>query len=127
MDRGQSAVHFVLYKCSTKVNTMDELDVWSVVKSIAEVVGTVAIPVLTWVIYTLVQQGKAIIVLEQKVNESLNQRLSRVETRIANVEEKMDNIVETVVQCRIVANDTNNINKRINSQLEDLSKKIDNL
>jgi len=106
---------------------MGELDVWSIVKSIAEVVGTIAIPVLTWVIYTLVQQGKAIIVLEQKVNESLNQRLSRVETRIANVEEKMDNIVETVVQCRIVANDTNNINKRINNQLEDLSRKIDNL
>jgi len=106
---------------------MGELDVWSIVKSIAEVVGTIAIPVLTWVIYTLVQQGKAIIVLEQKVNESLNQRLSRVETRIANVEEKMDNIVETVVQCRIVANDTNNINKRINNQLEELSRKIDNL
>lgn len=106
---------------------MNEIDIWSIVKTIAEIVGTIAIPVLTWVIYTLVQQGKAIIVLEQKVNESLNQRLSRVEARIANVEDKMDNIVETVVQCRIVANDTNNINKRINSQLEDLSRKIDNI
>lgn len=41
-------------------------DTWDLINNIAEVIGMVAIPIFTWVIYTLMQQGRQIIVLEQR-------------------------------------------------------------
>lgn len=77
-----------------------------------------AIPVFSWVVYTLVQQGKQIIVLEQKVNESLNQRLQRVEKRVSCVEQKLEEIAENVIECKIGS-------VGINSKLDLLVQKLD--
>jgi uncharacterized coiled-coil protein SlyX len=93
-------------------------ETWDLIRNITEVVGMFAIPVFSWVVYTLVQQGKQIIVLEQKVNESLNQRLQRVEKRVTSVEEKLDEIADNVVECKISS-------AGIISRLDVLAQKLD--
>jgi len=100
-------------------------ETWDLIRNITEVVGMFAVPVFSWVVYTLVQQGKQIIVLEQKVNESLNQRLQRVETRVASVEEKIDEIAENVVECRMVTLENKNIYSEINSKFDKVLSKLD--
>ena len=93
-------------------------ETWTLIRNITEVVGMFAIPVFSWVVYTLVQQGKQIIVLEQKVNESINQRLERVEKRVSNVEEKLNEIGDNVVECKIAG-------AGIISKIDSLTQKID--
>lgn len=93
-------------------------ETWDLIRNVTEVVGMFAIPVFSWVVYTLVQQGKQIIVLEQKVNESLNQRLQRVERRVSGVEEKLEEIGDNVVECKISG-------AGIISKLDILAQKID--
>tara|TARA_Y100000385_G_C12486322_1_gene381169 strand:- start:47 stop:343 length:297 start_codon:yes stop_codon:yes gene_type:complete len=93
-------------------------ETWDLIRNITEVVGMFAIPVFSWVVYTLVQQGKQIIVLEQKVNESINQRLERVEKRVSNVEEKLNEIGDNVVECKISS-------AGIISKIDSLAQKID--
>ncbi|HCI71243.1 MAG TPA: hypothetical protein DHV30_11885, partial [Balneola sp.] len=88
-------------------------ETWELIRNLIEMISVFAIPVFSWVIYTLVQQGKQIIVLEQKVNESLNQRLQRVEKRIGNVEEKIDEIAENVVECRMITSENKNAYEKI--------------
>ena len=93
-------------------------ETWDLIRNVTEVIGMFAIPVFSWVVYTLVQQGKQIIVLEQKVNESLNQRLQRVERRVSSVEEKLDEIADNVVECKISG-------AGIISKLDVLAQKMD--
>ena len=100
-------------------------ETWDLIRNITEVVGMFAVPIFSWVVYTLVQQGKQIIVLEQKVNESLNQRLQRVETRVASVEEKIDEIAENAVECRMVTLENKNIYSEINSKFDKVLSKLD--
>lgn len=93
-------------------------ETWDLIRNVTEVIGMFAIPVFSWVVYTLVQQGKQIIVLEQKVNESLNQRLQRVEKRVTSVEDKLDEIAANVVECKISG-------AGIISRLDVLAQKMD--
>ena len=93
-------------------------ETWDLIRNVTEVIGMFAIPVFSWVVYTLVQQGKQIIVLEQKVNESLNQRLERVEKRVSSVENKLDEIADNVVECKIAG-------AGINSKLDALVSKFE--
>ena len=92
-------------------------ETWELIRNLIEMISVFAIPVFSWVIYTLVQQGKQIIVLEQKVNESLNQRLQRVEKRIGNVEEKIDEIAENVVECRMITSENKNAYEKISAEI----------
>lgn len=93
-------------------------DTWDFFNNIAEFIKVFILPIATWVVYTLVQQGKQIIVLEQKVNESLNARLQRVEARVSNVEEKLEEIAENVVECKVSS-------AGINSKLDVLVSKTE--
>jgi len=93
-------------------------ETWDLIRNITEVIGMFAVPIFSWVVYTLIQQGKQIIVLEQKVNESLNQRLQRVEKRVSGVEEKLEEIGDNVVECKISG-------AGINSKLDALVEKLD--
>jgi hypothetical protein len=101
-------------------------DLWSLIRNIAEVFGMIAIPVFTWVIYTIMQQGKQIIVLEQKVNDSLHQRLITVEHKVTAVEEKIDTIAQNILECRMIASDTHHMHKQISSQIDNLVTIVNN-
>lgn len=99
-------------------------ETWDLINNITEVIGMIAIPICSWVIYTLVQQGKQIIVLEQKVNESLNQRLDSLEQRVGSLEDKIDQISESITECRMLVNDQRNLHTQISEKFDILIAKI---
>jgi len=114
---------FSYHNLLTARSSMSEA--WDLISKITEVIGMVAVPFFTWVIYTLVQQGKQIIVLEQKVNDSLNQRLGNLEKRVVSVEEKVDEIGENMMECRMLINDTKNMHSTINTKFDVIISKLD--
>ena len=99
-------------------------DTWDLIRNITEVVGMFFIPVMGWVLYTMVQHGKQIIVLEQKVNESLNQRMGRIEKRVGGIEDKIDQMSENVTECKMVVNDNKNFNSEISHKFDILIQKM---
>jgi hypothetical protein len=99
-------------------------EAWVLIRNIAEVIGMFAIPLFSWVVYTLVQQGKQIIVLEQKVNDSISQRMTGIEKRVGGMEEKMEEVVSNVIECKMIAADNKNLHMQINSKLDLLASKL---
>lgn len=99
-------------------------EAWVLIRNVAEVIGMFAIPLFSWVVYTLVQQGKQIIVLEQKVNDSISQRMTGIEKRVGGVEEKMEEIVSNVIEFKMIAADSKNLHMQINSKLDSLASKL---
>ena len=101
-------------------------DTWDLIRNVAEVVGMFFIPIMAWVLYTIVYHGKQIIVLEQKVNESLNQRMGRIEKRVGGIEDKIDQMSENVTECKMVIHDNKNMLTQISNKFDVLIQKIDN-
>lgn len=99
-------------------------EAWILIRNVAEVIGMFAIPLFSWVVYTLVQQGKQIIVLEQKVNDSISQRMTGIEKRVGGMEEKMEEVVNNVIECKMIAADNKNLHMQINSKLDFLASKF---
>lgn len=99
-------------------------EAWVLIRNVAEVIGMFAIPLFSWVVYTLVQQGKQIIVLEQKVNDSISQRMTGIEKRVGGMEEKMEEVVSNVIECKMIAADSKNLHMQINSKLDSLASKL---
>jgi uncharacterized coiled-coil protein SlyX len=97
---------------------------WELVGSIMQMV---VLPLLGWVLWTIVNHSKQIIVLEQRVNDSLNQRMKSIEKRVAGVEEKVDEIGENVTECKMVMNDNRIIHNQINQKFDTLINKMDNM
>jgi hypothetical protein len=48
---------------------------WSDINDIAQIVGLVALPVIGWVFHTVVKHGSKLVMLEEKVNDSIARRL----------------------------------------------------
>ncbi|MAR65963.1 MAG: hypothetical protein CL833_01805 [Crocinitomicaceae bacterium] len=101
-------------------------DTWDLIRNITEVIGMFFIPVMAWVLYTMIQHGKQIIVLEQKVNESLNQRMGRIEKRVGGIEDKIETMSENVTECKMVVNDNKNLQSEISQKFDVLIAKINN-
>ena len=84
-------------------------EAWSLTRDIAEVIGMFFIPVMAWVLYTIVNHGKQIIILEEKVNDSLNRRLTSLEDKVdsleGKIETKIDNLESSVADCKLHLND----------------------
>tara|TARA_Y100000401_G_scaffold116541_1_gene122575 strand:+ start:3303 stop:3620 length:318 start_codon:yes stop_codon:yes gene_type:complete len=101
-------------------------DTWDLIRNITEVIGMFFIPVMAWVLYTMIQHGKQIIVLEQKVNESLNQRMGRIEKRVGGIEDKIDQMSDNVTECKIVVNDNKNLQSDISQKFDLLLSRMNN-
>jgi hypothetical protein len=99
-------------------------EAWVLIRNVAEVIGMFAIPLFSWVVYTIVQQGKQIIILEQKVNDSISQRMTGIENRVAGVETKMEEVISNVVEFKMYAVDSKNIHTQINSKLDTIVSKL---
>ena len=84
-------------------------DTWQLVKSVAEVVGMVLIPLMGWMLFTIMSHGKKIILVEERVNDSLNRRLNSLEEKVdsleGKIETKIDNLESSVTDCKIHLND----------------------
>jgi len=81
-------------------------DTWELVSTILEFV---VIPMLGWVLFTIINHGKQIIILEEKVNDSLGRRMTSIETKVVSMETKLeskiDSLQESVVDCKLAIND----------------------
>ena len=81
-------------------------ETWELVSRFAEFI---VIPLLGWVLFTIVNHGKQIIILEEKVNDSLNRRMTSIETKVVSMESKLeskiDSLEESVVDCKLTIND----------------------
>ena len=81
-------------------------EVWDLIGSTVELI---VIPLLGWVLFTIVNHGKQIIILEEKVNDSLNRRMTSIEDKVVSmetkIESKIDAVEESVVDCKLAIND----------------------
>jgi len=102
-------------------------EAWSLANNIAEVIGMFLVPIIGWVLWTIISHGKQIIVLEQRVNDSLNQRMRSIEKRVAGVEEKVDEISENITECKMVMNDNKAMHSQISQKFDTLINKMDNM
>ncbi len=110
-------------------------EAWSLTRDIAEVIGMFFIPVMAWVLYTIVNHGKQIIILEEKVNDSLNRRMASIEERVVGMESKIENKIDAlernVVECKIAINNNasnlNSIGNSISNKFDTLIDKIEDI
>lgn len=67
---------------------------WSDINDIAQIVGLVALPVIGWVFHTVVKHGSKLVMLEEKVNDSIARRLDSLENKVDGIEIKIDNKID---------------------------------
>ena len=96
-------------------------DAWGVIGSIVELT---VLPLMGWVLFTIIKHGKQIIILEEKVNDSLNRRMTSIEDKVISmetkIETKIDALEESVVDCKLAIND------KINERFDTLMQKLEN-
>jgi|TARA_E500000318_G_C3513897_1_gene193501 hypothetical protein len=110
-------------------------EAWSLTRDIAEVIGMFLVPVMAWVMYTILSHGKQIIILEEKVNDSLNRRMASIEDRVVGMETKIENKIDglekNVVECKIAINNNatnlNSISNSISNKFDTLIDKIEDI
>ena len=106
------------------------MDTWSVLLNIAEIVGVCILPIFFWMTTVIIGHGKKLIVLEERVNDSVNRRITslenkvmdlevKIENKIDQVEKKVDQVEKSVTDCKIYLND------RISETLHTLIAKMD--
>jgi hypothetical protein len=95
-------------------------DSWEMISSFIQVV---ALPVLGWVLLTMINHSKQIILLEEKVNDALNRRMTSIEDKVVSlevkIETKIDSLEESVVDCKLAIND------KLNEKFDTLIAKLD--
>mgnify|MGYP003135718043 CR=1 FL=1 len=107
----------------------DYTSVWEMIHRVVEILGIVFIPFAGWTMATLVNHGKQIIILEEKVNQSLNTRMVSLEKRFGGMEQKLekkiDVIEEVVVANKISINETGaRLNEMIADKFETIITKL---
>ena len=110
-------------------------EAWSLTRDIAEVIGMFLVPVMAWVMYTILSHGKQIIILEEKVNDSLNRRMASIEDRVVGMETKIENKIDglekNVGECKIAINNNatnlNSISNSISNKFDTLIDKIEDI
>ena len=96
------------------------IESWEMIRHVAEVLGMVFLPILGWMLFTLNNHSKKIILLEERVNETITSRLS-------NLEERMDDVNNKVDENHTLIND---IAMNVNSgrlSLDDKDQKLDSI
>ena len=96
-------------------------DAWGVIGSIVELT---VLPLMGWVLFTIINHGKQRLILEEKVNDSLNRRMTSIEDKVISmetkIESKIDALEESVVDCKLAIND------KINERFDTLMQKLEN-
>lgn len=107
-------------------------DTWDVIGSIIELT---VLPLMGWVLFTIINHGKQIIILEEKVNDSLSRRMESIEDKVigmeTKIESKIDDLEQNVVECKIAVNANSNnlssISTSINQKFDTLIGKIEDI
>jgi len=66
------------------------LEAWEMIRHVAEVLGMIFLPILGWMLLTLTQHSKKIILLEERVNETISKKLSSLEESFEKLDNKVD-------------------------------------
>lgn len=77
------------------------LEAWELIRHVAEVLGMVFLPILGWMLVTLTQHSKKIILLEERVNETITKRLSSLEKSFDDIDAKVDKSFELINRVNI--------------------------
>ena len=107
-------------------------ETWELIRSALELV---VLPLLGWVLWSIVSHSKQIIVLEEKVNDSLNRRMASIEERVVGMESKIENKIDAlernVVECKIAINNNatnlSSISNSISNKFDTLIDKIEDI
>lgn len=70
------------------------METWEMIKGIIEVGAILLIPVIGWVFHTVTKHGRKIIMLEEKVKDSIDRRLGSLEKKVDGIEVKIDNKID---------------------------------
>lgn len=71
-------------------------ELWSIIRNVAEVLGMVFIPIIGWTLMTLITHSKKIVILEERVNQSILSRLKSLEERFEKIDDKVDEVAQIV-------------------------------
>ena len=66
------------------------LESWEMIRHVAEVLGMIFLPILGWMLFTLNNHSKKIILLEERVNETITNRLTSLEKSFKDLDKKVD-------------------------------------
>ena len=106
------------------------MDTWSLVLDLVEIIGVCILPIFAWMAHIVINHSKKLIILEERVNDSVNRRITsledkvmdlevKIESKIDQLEQKVDRVDKSVTDCKIYLND------RISETLNTLINKID--
>ena len=65
-------------------------EAWELIRHVAEVLGMIFLPILGWMLLTLTNHSKKIILLEERVNETITNKLTALEKNFQELDEKVD-------------------------------------
>jgi hypothetical protein len=97
-------------------------EAWELVSTMLELI---VIPIIGWVLFTMISHGKQIILLEEKVNDSLNRRMTSIESKVVSMETKLeakiDSLQESVMDCELAINDK--LNEKFNTLIDRMDQR----
>jgi len=67
---------------------------WASINDIAQLIGLIALPAIGWVFHTVTKHGSKLIMLEEKVNDSIQRRMDSLENKVDGLEVKIDNKID---------------------------------
>ena len=88
-------------------------ETWELIRNITQVIGIIFIPILAWVLHTIIGHSKKLILLEERVSDTLNRRLTDLESKLNIFDDKMDSITINLATS--------------NSTIEQLEHKLDSI
>ena len=103
------------------------LEFWALIHHVVEVIGIIFIPFMAGVMLSIVNHGKQIIILEEKVTQSLNTRMISLEKRFTGMEEKLEkkiDVIEEVVVANKIA--INEKGLKLNQMFASILEKLNN-
>jgi signal transduction histidine kinase len=95
-------------------------EAWEMIRHVAEVLGMIFLPILGWMLLTLTNHSKKIILLEERVNETITHRLSQLEEHIDEVHQKVDNTYKTISQMSVEINNFKHTNENRDKKLDSI-------
>ena len=96
-------------------------ETWELIRNITQVVGIIFIPILVWILHTIIGHGKKLILLEERVSDTLNRRLIDLESKLNIFDDKMDSIT---VNLATSTHTIEQLEQKLDSILSILSKQI---
>lgn len=74
---------------------------WETLKDTLNIIGTFLFPVIAWMFYTIFNHSRKIVMLEQKMNESIDRRLDNLEGKFDSLDQKFDHLQTSIHENRL--------------------------